>query len=500
VAVLHSGLSAAQRHEEWRRIRAGEVSIVIGARSAIFAPLPKVGLIIVDEEHEHSYKQDQLPRYNARDVAIKRGQLLNIPVVLGSATPSLESYYNATVKGVYRLVNLPERVAGYKLPTVEVVDLVEERRSRQGIHLVSRRLERALNDTLGAGGQAILLLNRRGYANYIACPDHRCGWMKTCDYCDTTMVFHRTEGRGFKVESAQGSLNDTSSDAMSGSTGTADPAKLKAGLLRCHHCEAEQVMPRVCPSCGKKLSIFGLGTQRVEEELARKFPGVAMLRMDSDAMRSARDYERSLEAFRAGEVKVLVGTQMIAKGLDFPNVRVVGVISGDTSLHLPDFRAAERTFQLIAQVAGRAGRGQHAGLVIVQSFSPTDPAIALAAKHDYVTFAKREIALRQDVGLPPVTRMARVVVRDQDLTACMEMVGALALSLHEANQSLGEAVRIRGPMPCAIARIAGFHRQQIELIAQDAASLQRLLTATRNARALKSDQHMAVDVDPLSLL
>jgi primosomal protein N' (replication factor Y) (superfamily II helicase) len=496
VAVLHSGLSAAQRHEQWRRIRSGEATIVVGARSAIFAPLPpgRLGVIIVDEEHEHSYKQDQLPRYNARDVAIKRGQILNIPVVLGSATPSLESYFNATVKGTYHLLELPERVAGFKLPVVEVLDLVQERRAREGVHLVSQRLEKALGDTLAAGGQAILLLNRRGYANYIACPDHRCGWMKTCDYCDTTMVYHRAEPKGLRVDSeghAEQPLVTVSAAVRPDKAG---------GLVRCHHCEAEQVMPRTCPVCNKKLSIFGLGTQRVEEELARKFPGVPMLRMDSDAMRTARDYDRSLDAFRRGDVKVLMGTQMIAKGLDFPNVRVVGVISGDTSLHMPDFRAGERTFQLIAQVAGRAGRGEHAGLVIVQSFSPTDPAIVLAAKHDYETFAKREIKLRQDVGLPPATRMARVVVRDQDHMACLEMVAGLAQVLRDLNERQGGHVRMRGPMPCPIARIGGFHRQQIELIADDAATLQRLLTAARNAKALKSDTHMAVDVDPVALL
>jgi primosomal protein N' (replication factor Y) (superfamily II helicase) len=441
VAVLHSGLSAAQRHEQWRRIRSGEANIVVGARSAIFAPLPpgKLGIIIVDEEHEHSYKQDQLPRYNARDVAIKRGQLLNISVVLGSATPSLESYYNATVRGTYHLIQLPERVAGFKLPVVEVVDLIQERRAREGVHLVSQRLEKALNDTLAAGGQAILLLNRRGYANYIACPDHRCGWMKTCDYCDTTMVYHRSESQNLRVNP-----DGSTGQPLIPVSAAVRPDKA-GGLVRCHHCEAEQVMPRTCPVCAKKLSIFGLGTQRVEEELARKFPGVPMLRMDSDAMRTARDYERSLDAFRRGEVKVLVGTQMIAKGLDFPNVRVVGVISGDTSLHMPDFRAGERTFQLIAQVAGRAGRSEHAGLVIVQSFSPTDPAIVLAAKHDYEGFAKREIDLRKEVGLPPVTRMARVVVRDPDHMACMEMVASLAQSLREANAKLGNPVHIRGP-------------------------------------------------------
>ncbi|MFW6033346.1 MAG: replication restart helicase PriA, partial [Phycisphaeraceae bacterium] len=487
VAVLHSGLTAAQRHAQWRRIREGKARIVIGARSAIFAPVQKLGLIIVDEEHESSYKQDQLPRYHARDVAIRRAQMRGVPVVLGSATPSLESYRNAVrakeeaasgaqaSQSVFHLVRMPERVPGMKLPDVEIVDLQEERRQRRGIHLLSQRMEAELKRIVcGPSGdgaaQALLLLNRRGYANYIACPDHRCGWMMRCEYCDVTMVYHK------------------------------DGRLPTGGLVRCHHCQAEQLLPSVCEVCGKKVTVFGLGTQRVAEELERKFPGIKAIRMDADTMRSARDYRETLDRFRRGEAHVLLGTQMIAKGLDFPSVRLVGVISGDTALHLPDFRAAERTFQLISQVAGRAGRSSEVGRVIVQSFSPEDPAIVLASKHDYEGFAARELAFRQEVGLPPATRMVRIVIRDPDPYGCIQRARELAEHLTRFDQQLGTQIRITGPMPCPIARIAGFHRQEIKLVAPSAGPLQRLLTAARNIRLLTSDARTAVDVDPVSLL
>ncbi|NBC10664.1 MAG: primosomal protein N' [Planctomycetes bacterium] len=486
VAVLHSGLTAAQRHTQWRRIRDGEAHIVVGARSAIFAPLPNLRLIIVDEEHESSYKQDQLPRYHARDVAVRRGQLLDVPVMLGSATPSLESYHNATrPEGSYHLVSLPDRVPGMTMPTVEVVDMIEERRQRRGIHLISRKLENELARTLGhtdqgvgtsvpskapEQAQAILLLNRRGYANYLACPDHKCGWMMRCDHCDATMVYHLNK----KLPSG--------------------------GVVRCHHCLAEQPLATHCPACGNAISIFGLGTQRVEEELERKFPGVRAIRMDSDAMRTARHYQQALDRFRAGDADVLLGTQMIAKGLDFPGVRLVGVISADTSLHLPDFRAAERTFQLISQVSGRSGRSTSPGKVVVQTFSADDPVIELAAEHDYVGFAQRELGLRAEVGLPPISRMARIVVRDRDHTKAVAEARKLAASLKAFNDQLKLGVRLRGPAPCPLSRLADHHRQQVELLAQDAATLQKLMTALRNAKLLKSDTHTAVDVDPVALL
>lgn len=475
VAVLHSGLTAAQRHQQWSMVASGEARIVLGARSAIFAPfLPgALGLIIVDEEHDGSYKQDQAPRYHGRDVAVRRGQLEQCPVVLGSATPSLESWHNATARKTYELHRLPERVPGLRLPKIEIVDFIQQRKLHQDkrIHLIGPTMLAAIGHTLDTGGQALILLNRRGYGNYIACPDHHCGWVMTCDHCDVTMVYHVNR-------------------------------KLPAGgYVRCHHCLAEQKLPANCPQCGNRIVPFGLGTQRVEEELQRLFPqlveGQTMLRVDSDAMRGAADFHDALERFGSGEVKLLLGTQMIAKGLDFPGVRLVGVVNADTSINLPDFRAAERTFQLVNQVAGRCGRGEDAGRVIVQSFAPRTPAIQLAAAHDYEAFAVMELEQREACGLPPIGRMVRIVVRDEDLADCISAAQTLADRLREL---AGETVRLRGPMPCPIARIAGRHRQQIELLAAGPGPLQKLLAAARSEGSLKPGEAVAVDVDPVALM
>ena len=473
VAVLHSGLTAAARHEQWRRIHRGQARVVVGARSAVFAPLPHVGVIIVDEEHDSSYKQDQLPRYHGRDVAIKRAQILDIPIVLGSATPSLESFFNATVKKSYHLIKLTDRVPGVALPRVEVVDMAIERKQRKGINLISQRLEQALRKTFTDQGQALLLLNRRGWAHYIACPDPACGWLMNCHYCDAMMVYHR------------------------------DRQLPTGGLLRCHHCRAEQLLPRQCPLCSKKVVIFGEGTQRLEYEVEKKLPNIRMLRMDSDSMRTGRDYQETLEKFGRGDVDLLVGTQIIAKGLDFPNVRLVGVISADLSLHMPDFRASERTFQLIAQVAGRAGRGEHAGLVIVQSYQPDDPAVAMACQHDFDSFAQRELTIRQQAALPPYARMARIVVRDQQPAKVEKHATRLTEHLCQVSEKLNHRVQVQGPAPCPIARIAGYHRRQIELIAPGptaARDIQDLLATLRQAKLLVSDAHTAVDVDPVALV
>ena len=476
VAVLHSGLTAAQRHAQWRRIRGGKARIVVGARSAVFAPLKRVGLILVDEEHDASYKQDQLPRYHARDVAVRRAQLAGCPVVLGSATPSLESYANAhpdpseASARKYHLLSLPDRVPGAKLPKVELIDLSEERRERRGVHLLSRRLEDHLRRTLADGGQAMLLLNRRGYANYVSCPDHRCGWLMNCEHCDALMVYH------------------VNKDLPTG------------GLVRCHHCTAEQLMPPSCPDCSRKVTKFGMGTQRIEEELGNKFPDARLARMDADAMRTGKDYQHTLDAFAAGQTDILLGTQMIAKGLDVPNVRLVGVISADTSLNFPDFRSAERTFQLIAQVAGRAGRGEHPGTVVIQTFHPDDQTIRDAAAHDFAGFAQRELQTRQQGNLPPGTRLARIVCRDRDRVATFKRINELSAALHAANHQIGAGVFLTAPAPCPVARVAEHFRFQLELIAPSAAVLQRLLTAVRNHLAVVSDAHTAIDVDPVSLL
>jgi len=478
VAVLHSGLTAAQRHRQWLAIRDGWAEVVVGARSAVFAPTGNLGLIVVDEEHDNSYKQDQAPRYHGRDVAIKRGQMHDCPVVLGSATPSLESYYNATegrARGHYHLHKLTRRVLDRPLPSVRIVDMMAQRRARvqrgdRGVHLISDVMEKGLRQTFDAGAQAILLLNRRGYANYIACPDHQCGWQMRCEFCDAAMVYHL------------------------------DQRVPAGGLMRCHYCSYENRLPKLCPVCGRKVTVFGLGTQRVEQELERKFPRARLLRMDSDAMRTGRDYNDALGRFRAGEVDLLIGTQMIAKGLDFPNVRLVGVISADTALNLPDFRASERTFQLVSQVAGRGGRGDSAGTVFVQTFTPTNPVIKLAAEHDYGTFARQELEQRRRASLPPVMRMARVVCRDRDLDKCVAEADEVNAALLSENERLGTGCRILGPLVPPMSRIGGYHRMQIEIVADTAAVLQRLLGAVREAGAITSDLNMAVDVDPVSLM
>ncbi|MEQ9459433.1 MAG: primosomal protein N' [Phycisphaeraceae bacterium] len=478
VAVLHSGLTAAQRNAQWHRVRRGEAKVVVGARSAVFAPVGRLRLVIVDEEHDSSYKQDQLPRYHARDVAIRRAQRVGALVVLGSATPSLESLHNAKQRDRYALMRLTKRPPGMSMPKAELVDLIEERRSRRGIHLIGQRLESELGRMLEEAdpakrGQAIILLNRRGYASHIACPDHGCAWVKSCDHCDATMVFHR-----------QGDLP-------------------RGGLVRCHHCEAEQMVPATCPDCGRKVTLFGWGTQRVEDELARKLPGVRLIRMDSDTMRGHRDYLEALGRFGRGEADVLLGTQLVAKGLDFPRVRLVGIVSADTGMHLPDFRAAERTFQLVAQVAGRAGRGEGAGRVIVQTLNAEDPTLALAMAGDYDGFAARELALRGKLKLPPVARMVRLVIRHRDLAMCAKLAAELAGALTEARDQLGLPVRVRGPMVPAMARVADHHRQQIELLGPadgTAGALQRVMTALRNHGRLISNTTIAVDVDPVSLL
>jgi len=397
VAVLHSGLSAAARHEQWKLAMSGDARVVVGARSAVFAPLSNLGIIVIDEEHDSSYKQDQLPRYHARAAAIKRAQIESCPVVLGSATPSLESWLNAE-RGRFTLHELTERVGGAKLPKVKIVDLSDERRKRakdrgdaRAFHLLGPTLEEAMTETLESNRQVILLVNRRGFASYVACPDGACGWSMRCDYCDAAMVYHK--GRDLP----------------------------KGGLVRCHHCGAEQLLPERCPLCQSRVITIGMGTQRLEEEVTRKFGdrfglamGETMLRLDSDAMRGARDYFEALSRFGKGEIRVLLGTQMIAKGLDFPGVGLVGVVSADTALSIPDFRAAERTFQLVSQVAGRTGRGVEPGRVIVQTGEPDMPAIQMAASHDYPSFASSELSIRRASSLPPFKRLARIVTRDKD--------------------------------------------------------------------------------------
>lgn len=476
VAVLHSGLTASQRHAEWARVRDGEVRIVVGARSAVFAPFnDPLAMIVVDEEHDASYKQDQAPRYHARDVAIRRAHADSCPVVLGSATPSLESWHNAK-SGRFTLHELTERVGGGSMPRVRIVDLNDKDQQtfvRGERSPISPALKHALSATLDDGGQAILLLNRRGFASYIACAS-QCGWQHACEHCSVSLVMHKRR------------LDDTK------------------GHARCHHCLAQTLVPKQCPVCGSRAVLVGVGTQRLEEHLRAQIPGVLSdtgealyRRVDADTMRKAGDYFEVLDAFRSGNVRLLLGTQMIAKGLDFPNVRLVGIVNADTGASLPDFRAPERTFQLVSQVAGRAGRSKQSegARVIAQTMNAQDPTLALAANHDYVSFADRELQFRRDAGLPPATRMARIICRHTDA----ERARASASDVANAARGL-ESVRVDGPMPCFFERISDHFRFAVELTGESAEGVQRAIATLRSMGLARSDASTTVDVDPVDLL
>jgi primosomal protein N' len=467
-------LTDAQRHQQWSLAAAGEADIVLGARSAVFAPIPtdRLGLIIVDEEHDSSYKQETTPRYNGRDTAIRRGQLAGCPVLLGSATPALESWWNATRRGVSKLHRLPERAPGLVVPSVRIVDLAEERRNARRTHLlIGPTLASAINHTLEENHQVLLLLNRRGWASYVSCSSRSCGWMMKCEHCDVNMVFHRA------------------GDLPSG------------GYLRCHHCNTEVRLPATCPDCSKAVVKLGLGTQRIEAELEDRWPALAeggtLRRVDSDSMRSMQDFHEALGDFASGRIQVLLGTQMIAKGLDVPGVRLVGVIDADTAMHLPDFRAVERTYQLVSQVTGRCGRGSAGGLAIIQTFDPSSPAITMAARNDYDTFAETELADRQQMGLPPATRLARIIIRDRNRNRATEAALRIARQLQELAET---DVTIRGPSTCPIARIADAWREQVEVLAPSASRLQALLSQARDRLLLEPSSRFQVDVDPQNLL
>ena len=482
VAVLHSGLSASARHKQWQAAANGEARVVVGARSGVFAPIKDLGVIVVDEEHDSSYKQDQLPRYHARDVAIKRAHLEGCTVVLGSATPALESWHNAR-QGRYTLWTLGERVGLGRMPRVRIVDMAAERmamRAERGRasddDAIGATLAAAMTTTLDAGGQAILLLNRRGYASVVVSSDRTCGWKLECERCDATMVVHRGTVR------EQGGRR----------------------YVRCHHCGDERMIPKACPMTGKPVVELGAGTQRVEEELERRFGashglvrGTGFERVDADTMRRASDYFEVLGRFGRGDLRVLLGTQMIAKGLDFPNVSLVGVLNADTALSLPDFRAEERTFQLVAQVAGRAGRGDRAGEVVVQTYNPENPAIVRAAAHDYEGFATRELESRRRAGLPPVARMARIVVRDEDSAKAWARARELVGELRAVG---GRRLVVRDPVECVIARIADKWRVGIEMTAADPRAIQAALGSLRARGLVKSDASTAVDVDPVAMM
>jgi len=456
VAVLHSRLGAGERHDEWHRIRSGEARVVVGPRSALFAPVERLGLIVVDEEHEPSYKQDETPRYHARDVAVVRARIERCAVVLGSATPSLESWRNAAL-GKYALATMAHRAADMRMPSVSIVDMREETARAGGkLPAFSETLVRAIRQRLDDGEQTMLFLNRRGYAPTVSCP--ACGHAETCDECSVGMSYH---------------IDD--------------------GVLRCHVCGAWRPVPRVCPCCGNPDYRFtGVGTQRIEAIARRLFPGASIDRMDLDVTTRKASHEEILSKFRAGKTDILVGTQMIAKGLDFPNVTLAGILNADTGLNLPDFRAAERTFQLIAQMAGRAGRGAKPGDVIVQTLSPDHPAIVRAAREDFAGFAEGELRERQELRYPPFSHFDCVTFRGTDRAAAEGYAVRFAAAIGEGD---GEAYVLGEPAPAAIERAKGVWRFQITLRGARPAVLNERLRAALAAVPPPASVGVAIDVD-----
>ncbi len=499
VAVLHSHLSAGERHDEWHKIRQGRARIVIGARSAIFAPVEPLGLIIVDEEHEHSYKQEEAPRYHARDVAVVRGQMDNAVVVLGSATPSMESFYNVQ-RGKYALLELPTRADDKKMPIVRVVDMRQAARKDKGTPIFSEELKEAITKRLERKEQTMLFLNRRGYSSSLQCP--QCGFVAECPNCSVALTYHR-----------------------------------KAQKICCHICGHEAPAPTACPEpkCrSAAIRYAGLGTERVEETLTKLFPHARIARMDSDLMKRKEDYRRVLGDFKAGKTDILVGTQMIAKGLHFENVTLVGVIHADLSLHIPDFRAGERTFQLLTQVSGRAGRGEVEGEVFVQSFTPFHPAIQYARRHDFTGFYEQEIEFREELNYPPASRLAMLtfkgrneekvklmaehVTRELEAlaggkvgnreseTASTDTLELLPLS-HSPTLSPAPApsaplrdLVLAGPAPAPLLRAETFYRYQLMLRTKQMPRVSKMLATLLEQIELPDDVTLTVDIDPVSLM
>lgn len=461
VAVLHSHLSDSERHWQWQRIASGAVQVVVGARSAIFAPTPHLGLIVIDEEHESTFKQETTPRYHARDVARHRAELEGIPLILGSATPTLDSWYRVLQRKDL-LLSLPKRVERLPLPPVVVVDVRNDPHCSHGA-AIGRALESALRLALNDGGQAILLLNLRGFSPAIWC--RACGESVKCPNCDISLTWHRDR---------------------------------KEAL--CHSCEHSQKPPRECPSCGRPgVEYVGFGTQKLEQEVKARFPEFRCLRMDSDSMRKPGSHDQALEAFHRGEVQILLGTQMIAKGLDFPNVTLVGVVSADTTLHQPDIRSAERTFQLIAQVAGRTGRSAKGGRVFVQTFNPAEPAIIAASEHDYQKFVARELVHRRDMNAPPFHSLVRVVLRgpdeDEVRTTAKEMLTVINSELEQTSAP----VQLLGPAPAPIAKLKKNYRYHFQLSAAQLDTVQDLWKRVREKLPHSSTVEYVVDVDPLDM-
>jgi len=461
VAVMHSRLSDGERSEAWRRIRDGEVGVAVGARSAIFAPFSRIGLIIIDEEHEFSYKQEDNPKYHTRDVAAQRAKWHNAVVVLGTATPSIESYYLAQ-QGVYSFLTLPRRIHDRPMPEVNIVDMREELRLNNR-SMFSRSLHEAIGERLTRGEQSIILLNRRGFATFVLCRD--CGFVVRCPHCSVSLTYH-------------------SSDKS----------------MRCHYCQFRSGTPDTCPACrSHRIRYFGAGTQKVEDELRTIFPEARILRMDSDTTTRKNSHQQILAAFERGDADILLGTQMIAKGLDYPNVTLVGVVAADTALNLPDFRSAERTFQLLTQAAGRAGRGDKSGQVIIQTYNPENYSIKAVQTQDYAAFYREEIAIREELCYPPFHSLIKIVISGDDEREVIHRLENVLGDARQCAESRGIQMEFLGPSPAPLNRIKDQFRWQLFLKGPDKQLLHTVLIDTIDEATFGSGG-LSIDVDPVSML
>jgi primosomal protein N' (replication factor Y) len=463
VAIFHSSLTTGERFDEWSRLKRGEARVVIGTRSAVFAPVSNLGLIVVDEEHETSYRQQESPYYNGRDTAIVRANREKAVVILGSATPSLESFHNAQ-GGKYHYLQLAQRIADRAMARAEIIDMREVFAENGRPEIFSEQLLTAIGETHALGQQSIILLNRRGYSSFVLC--RSCGESIHCPNCDVTLTYHRSE--------------------MS---------------IICHYCNHRQGAPSRCPSCaGKYIYYVGEGTEQLEEMLRKRFPQLKIARLDRDTTSRRKLFERAILEFGAGELDMLVGTQMLAKGHDFPNVTLVGVVSVDAGLALPDFRSAERTFQLITQVAGRAGRGDLAGRVLIQTYHPNHYALKHACAQDYAGFYKEEIRYRKSLNYPPFVALASLLVHGEDLTRTQATAADIKQALEEANTT--RACRILGPAPAPLARLRGEHRIQLLIKSRSRPRLREVIDlAFANAAARGADlRSINLEIDPINLM
>jgi primosomal protein N' (replication factor Y) len=465
VAVLHSGLSAGERFDQWMRIAAGEATVVVGARSALFAPLARLGLVVVDEEHDPSFKQESGLRYNACDMALVRAKLAGAVALLGSATPSVQSYRNAQTGKLVEL-ELPQRIENRPLPEIEVVDLTESRDRRGARRFLTRPLRRAITDSLDRGEQVLLFLNRRGYASFPVCG--ACGKPVSCSRCDISLTFHQ-----------------------------------RSRAFRCHYCGYSRPAETACPTCGAdSLRMLGLGTEKLQEAVERLYPAARVARMDRDTTGKKGSIVKLLRALGRREIDILVGTQMVAKGHDFPNITLVGIVCADLSLSFPDFRAGERTFQLMAQVAGRAGRGDRPGRVVLQTYNPDHFCIQAARDQDFRAFYRQEIESRKSLGYPPFSRMVQVRFSGPEAAAVAEKAKEVGRRLRTIADSRRYSAQVLGPIESPLSKIAGRHRWQLLVKDNGASTLRRIL---RDLLASEDRHHrrkvrMTVDVDPVSLL